>query len=153
MNTLQPSSGRAGPDESVLEFSEHSPVSTAATILLIEAQPCLCNVMATVLRRCGYRVLTACDAAQARALLRQGIAIDLVVASIEHPELCGPEAAAWINGLQPGAVLLFTAHTHPLRWPAAIHLVERPFVHLPDLVREVRAALRKRDAVPSIMAA
>jgi CheY-like chemotaxis protein len=72
------------------------------TILIADDDPAVRSVLASVLRRNHFAVLTACDGPQALALARGfGGAIDLLLTDFEMPDLTGIQLAAAIRQLFP----------------------------------------------------
>jgi len=81
---------------------------TSATILLVEDEPWTREVTERVLTREGYRVVSAGDAVEARALAAtETHPIDLLVTDIVMPGLSGPRLATQLRQAQPGLKVLF----------------------------------------------
>ncbi|MGZ6269990.1 MAG: ATP-binding protein, partial [Candidatus Limnocylindrales bacterium] len=78
------------------------------TILLVEDEPAVLSLMATVLRRQGYRVLTASDAAAAFQLaeLEPG-GIDLLITDVVMPGEPGSGLAARMHARWPDIPVIF----------------------------------------------
>jgi two-component system NtrC family sensor kinase len=122
--------------------------ATVKTILVVENHPCLCDVIAAVLQRCGYRVLSATSGDQARAVVRQTSTIDLLLAAIEIPETSGFESLEWFRTAQPRADVIFTSNERAEAWPPFAEHIERPFIFLDAMIRKVRAVLERTPATP-----
>jgi DNA-binding NtrC family response regulator len=83
-------------------------MDTTRTILLVDDDPTLLAVLAAVLRRSGYNVLTAGNAKQALELLRAG-AIAAVITDLHMPRLEGAELLATVAaGIDPIPGILIT---------------------------------------------
>jgi len=118
------------------------PSSTKETILVVDDHPPLCNVAEMLLKRCGYRVLTALDARQAKEAVQHHPEIDLLLTDVEMPDLPGDELAEWFLAGRPDAAVVFMSG-HPMQEHrlAGHPFIEKPFVHLDTLVSTVREAL------------
>ena len=80
----------------------------AQTILLVEDEPEVRDLVATFLRGLGYRVIEAGDGRAARAVLEGDERIDLLFSDIAMPNgLNGPQVAEIGRKLRPGLKLLF----------------------------------------------
>jgi len=76
--------------------------NSESTILIADDDPAVRSVLANVLRRNHFAVLTACDGAQALALARDcGSTIDLLITDFEMPHLTGIQLAAAIRQFFP----------------------------------------------------
>ncbi|MGE0555131.1 MAG: ATP-binding protein [Gemmatimonadales bacterium] len=101
---------RTEPGASVAERTAGHAVAapTGATILLVEDEPWTREVTERVLSREGYRVVSAGDAVEARALAAtESHHIDLLVTDIVMPGLSGPRLAAQLRQAQPDLKVLF----------------------------------------------
>jgi CheY-like chemotaxis protein len=80
------------------------------TILLVEDDNEVRDVATRILRRNGYRVLEACNGADAlRVCEAENSPVDLIVTDIVMPEMGGSELAQRIRETQPDARILFTS--------------------------------------------
>ena len=71
-------------------------------VLIVEADILVRNPLAEYLRQCGYRVLEAVDAAEARQVLSGGTArVDIVLADANGADGSGFTLAGWIRGNHP----------------------------------------------------
>jgi CheY-like chemotaxis protein len=83
-------------------------MDSACTILLVDDDPTLIAVFATVLRRGGYNVLTAESAAQALELLRANT-VSAIITDLHMPRLEGAELLAEVAaGKDPIPGILIT---------------------------------------------
>src|SRR5215203_1523411 len=78
-----------------------SPAATdGKTVLVVDDYRSLCEVIASMLRGNGYRVLTASSGAEAKTLAQETPSIDLLLTDIEMPEMGGDELAAWFRAVR-----------------------------------------------------
>jgi DNA-binding NtrC family response regulator len=108
------------------------------TILVVDEYPELCHVAALLLRRCGYRVLTAIGIQEAKEIASSN-AIDLVLTDVDLHGLSSEELASWFHQFRPQTEMVFMSD-HPLQQLGlhAGHLINKPFIHLDLLVKEIR---------------
>jgi PAS domain S-box-containing protein len=126
------------------------------TVLVVEHEPALRELMGRILARSGYTVLPATDGAGALSLLqRHRGAIDLVLTNIVMPRVGGLELAAHLSATHPRARVLYISgySADSLRPPSDVGdravVLEKPFT--PDaLLRKVREVLdaRRRRRTP-----
>ena len=115
-------------------------------VLLVEDEAPLREIAARILRRHGYDVCEAADAAQALAHLAGGARFDVLLTDVVMPGMLGKELAAQVRALQPDiAVLFMSGYAHPLlseqgRLDEGVALVEKPFTEA-ELIRALRARL------------
>ena len=122
-------------------------ITPTETILLVEDHPCLCEVLATVLRRCGYRVLTATNGEQACRHAHEAGAIDLLLGPVELPEMSREELATWFRPAQPHAKIAWmTSGHHTIGSGESLPVIEKPYIYLDAFIREVRAVLKSKPA-------
>jgi CheY-like chemotaxis protein len=116
------------------------------TILLLEDEAALRNVLIEVLEEAGYSVLVAATAAEALSAARTSAgAIDAIVADVGIPGKSGSEVAEAIKTLNPRAAIVYISGNidAPLGQEAARRTGAR-FLHKPfrteELLREVERA-------------
>jgi len=80
-----------------------------STILVVEDEILARMAAADHLRDCGYRVLEAADAEEARTLLRASEPIEVVFSDINIPGMNGLALAAWIAKEFPDVKLVLTS--------------------------------------------
>jgi two-component system cell cycle sensor histidine kinase/response regulator CckA len=84
--------------------------SPGATILLVEDEAPVSIMIAVMLRRAGYRVLSAATSGEACALFEQHAAeIELLLTDIVMPEMNGPALAQRLVAQQPDLRVLFVS--------------------------------------------
>jgi CheY-like chemotaxis protein len=80
------------------------------TILVVEGEVLVRMAVSEYLRHCGYRVVEARDAGEARAVMEAHGEIDLVFAAADLPEpMNGFALADWIRRHHPAAKVLLAA--------------------------------------------
>jgi two-component system, cell cycle sensor histidine kinase and response regulator CckA len=121
-----------------------APRSRGETILVVEDDPALGELVRIMLESAGYRVL--CEACTAAALALAGSydgRIDLVLSDMMLPGWSGREVGRALASLRPQAAVLFMSGTAAEliegRRPAPAHFLEKPFTQavLLDKVREL----------------
>ena len=121
----------------------------AETILVVEDQPEVCEVVSSMLASFGFQVLTALKPSDALALAADPtIKIDLLMTDDFMPEMRGPELANRIRSLRPSIRILFmtgSIQNENLESFPESDLIEKPF-HPLDLKSKVREALDRRRA-------
>lgn len=86
----------------------------ATHLLLAEDEPDVRRVLATTLRRAGYRVTEAQDGEEAAAIFtREPAAFDLFVSDVMMPRLDGPSAFERMQHVRPGISALFLSGYAP----------------------------------------
>lgn len=130
------------------------PLAARETILVVDDQPTLCEVAEILLRRCGYRVLTAYDATQAKERLRENPDVDLLLTDIEMPGMMGDELAEWLRSANGRtAVVFMTGNPMHRRRLEGYPFIEKPFVRLDVLLKTIRTALDEKRAAREATAA
>jgi two-component system, cell cycle sensor histidine kinase and response regulator CckA len=105
------------------------------TILLVEDDPALREMAATLLRRLGYTVLTAANGVEALSLNHQRDSgeIDLLFTDVVMPHMSGKELADRVRTLYPHTRILFTsaytenAIVHQGVLNKGVALLQKPF--------------------------
>jgi signal transduction histidine kinase len=123
-----------------------APRGGSETILVAEDNDMLRTLVATFLRRHGFRVLLAQDGREAvEVFRRQRGGIDLVVLDLMMPHLSGPDALRQLRQIDPDVRAVF-ASGYADRQPdddgggAVRGFIAKPYREA-DLIRAVRAAL------------
>jgi len=117
------------------------------TILLVEDDPALREMAATLLRRLGYTVLAADNGLEALRLTHQKSTgyIDLLFTDVVMPQMSGKELSDRIHALHPNTKILFTsaytesAIVHQGALNPGVEILQKPFTPsaLAHKVREV----------------
>lgn len=123
------------------------------TILLVEDEPSLLSLGASMLESLGYSVITAGTPEDAIGLFRDHEGeIHLVMTDVVMPGMNGSELCAALETIRPGLRVLFMsgytadAILHRGIIDPGIHFLQKPFP-IDDLARAVRAALS--DPLPA----
>ncbi len=109
--------------------------SGTETILLVEDDPALREMAATLLRRLGYTVLTAANGVEALSVKheRNSGHIDLLFTDVVMPHMSGKELADRVLALYPDTKILFTsaytenAIVHQGVLNRGVDLLQKPF--------------------------
>lgn len=78
-----------------------------STILLVEDEPSLREMVERILERAGHQVILAESSPHALRLAREGGRFDLVLTDVVMPEMSGPELAARLSEHDPSLPVLF----------------------------------------------
>jgi hypothetical protein len=125
----------------------------SSTLLLVEDEPSLRAIAASMLEERGFEVLQAGDGLDAIAIAeRHDGPIDLLLTDVAMPRLSGPELALRLRGLRPGLEVLFMSGYNDSRLvshaveQANVNLLIKPFTPA-ELIDRVRAlTVRKAPA-------
>ena len=86
----------------------HPPAGAGKTILVLEDEPEVRKLVATMLSSNGYKVLTAANGESAiKTFKRSKQRVDLVLLDVVSPGLSGPMVAERLTELQPGLRVLY----------------------------------------------
>ena len=119
---------------------EPARAAEAATILVVEDEAGIRELIRKILQRERYRVLEAGSAEEALALA-QGQSIDLLITDVMLPGIHGPELARRMQQATPHLKILFiSGYTGEEQVPAGARFLAKPFT-LSALLDKVRAAL------------
>jgi len=106
------------------------------TLLLVEDEPALRQLVATMLAEDGYNVLQAGNGLEAVGIAgRHFGSIDLLITDVVMPRLAGPELARKLQGLRPGMQVLYMSGYNDSRLvnrgvaEAKVQLLVKPFTH------------------------
>ena len=122
------------------------PLGRGETVLVVEDEPALLKMDRMMLERLGYRVLAAGTPHEAIRLAGgHASEIRLLLTDVVMPEMNGPDLAAGVQHLHPGASVLFmSGHTsdviaHRGVLEEGVNFIQKPFLmnQLADKVREV----------------
>jgi CheY-like chemotaxis protein len=97
------------PVTKALRESQPARVVAAETILVVEDDAPVRQVMARSLEEAGYRVQQAGGAKEALALVQRGERFHLVLSDVVMPGMYGRELAERLETLAPGIPVLFTS--------------------------------------------
>jgi two-component system OmpR family response regulator len=120
--------------------------TTAATILVVDDNRELCELMEVILCCAGYDVLTAGNGAEALRLARNTPRIDLLLSDVDMPHMRGDELATRFARLHPSAPVVFVSSSDgPIKTTEPFEFVTKPFT-VAALRDSVRRVLRTRPA-------
>ena len=118
----------------------------AQTILVVEDEPSIREVVSLYLQRAGYRVIEAEDGAAALELLGQQLP-DLLVLDLMLPRVGGLEITEWLRSRSDLPIIMVTARREEGERIAGLELGADDYVVKPfspqELVSRVRAVLRR----------
>ncbi|MCU1232934.1 MAG: response regulator receiver protein [Candidatus Solibacter sp.] len=108
------------------------------TILIVDDEKIIRDVVTLLLRRAGYRVLSAASGPEALDLVRAtGELIELAVLDLVMPNLGGVRLLSRLRGIQPGMRALFiSGYDTPLGLPNSAAFLSKPFTAA-ELLRAV----------------
>jgi PAS domain S-box-containing protein len=123
------------------------------TILLVEDDPALREMAATLLRRLGYTVLTAANGIEALSVKHERTTghVDLLFTDVVMPHMSGKELADRVRALYPHTKILFTsaytenAIVHQGVLDKGVALLQKPFTPS-ALAHKVREMLDQPSA-------
>lgn len=121
------------------------------TILVVEDEPSIAEVVRLYLERADYRVLPATDGAVALALLEQSFP-DLIVLDLMLPEMDGLAVARWVRERSDIPIIMLTARRDEADRIRGLEMGADDYVVKPfspqELVSRVRAVLRRTGRDP-----
>jgi PAS domain S-box-containing protein len=111
------------------EPADHARGGTGGRILVVEDDPVVGTMVATMLRDFGYVVKRAQTADEAFELLEGGEAVDLVFSDVIMPgRLSGVDLARAVRELWPGLpVLLTTGYSENVAVPEGVRILSKPY--------------------------
>lgn len=130
-----------------LPFHFEGPVSGSETVLLVEDDHSVRNLLATALEHQGYRVLTATHGGEALALAAAfPTTIHLLITDVVMPEMSGPDLATRLRAVRPEVRVVFISgytddalSTHNIA-ELGDSFLQKPFLPY-ELARKARAVL------------
>jgi len=124
------------------------------SILVVEDEPSIAEVVGLYLQRAGYQVQTATDGKIAMTMLEKGIP-DLVVLDLMLPEVDGLSLTRWLRDRSNVPIIMLTARREEIDRIAGLEMGADDYVVKPfspqELVSRVRAVMRrmKREQAPA----
>ena len=109
-----------------------------STILVVDNEPRIVELVSAMLRMAGYRVMQAISGAQALRIVNWA-RIDLVVTDVNMPDVDGLHLATHLRRAAPGLPILFLSGSVNNTSPLGV--LKKPF-HMADLHTRVAEALR-----------
>jgi CheY-like chemotaxis protein len=128
--------------------SQEEPVETPGgdeTILLVEDEPLLLDLLKLILEEKGYRVATAVDGLQALEVYHKNIdTIDLVLSDMGLPKLGGWETFQRMRDINPNVkVILASGFVHPELKAEMINQGAKDFVQKPYVPSKILQRIRE----------
>lgn len=124
------------------------------TILVVEDEPSIAEVVGLYLQRAGYQVQTAVDGKAAMTMLEKKIP-DLVILDLMLPEIDGLSLTRWLRDRSDVPIIMLTARREEIDRIAGLEMGADDYVVKPfspqELVSRVRAVMRriKREQAPA----
>ncbi|MBO9535499.1 PAS domain S-box protein [Herbaspirillum sp.] len=148
---------RSHEDEAAIEERhEMEMLGGSETILVVEDDPGLRLTVTDTLSSLGYRVLTAENGERALAIVRSGVAIDMLFTDVVMPgSVPATELARHARQLLPGVEILFTsgyprdAIVHEGRLDTGVELLSKPY-RISQLARRMRHMLARQGRRPQL---
>jgi DNA-binding response OmpR family regulator len=112
-----------------------------STVLVVDDEPIVREVVVSYLRRAGFETLEAADGERARELLEGG-APSLVVLDLMLPGVDGLELCRWIRGRSSLPVIMLTARGEEADRIVGLELGADDYVTKPFSPRELAARVR-----------
>ncbi len=104
------------------------PGTMAATILLVDDEPAIRQLIARALRSEGYHVLEARNGAEAASMFDEhGTAVDLLITDVVMPFLSGTDLVEWVRARHSTLAVLYITG-FPDDRSAGEHRLVKPFV-------------------------
>ena len=135
------------PAETATVPTASAPAAGSETILLVEDETVVRQLVAEILETTGYTVLQAGDGPSALELLRRHAEpVELLVTDVVMPGMSGPEVAKAVTAMRPGMQVLYTsgytdqAIGHHGVLEPGIAFLQKPF-SADDLTTKVRGLL------------
>jgi CheY-like chemotaxis protein len=128
----------------VLEPStEPPPPGNPKTLLVVEDEDAVREVLERILTAHGHRVLAASHPDQALAILGEGPPVDVLLTDVVMPGMSGPRLASRLTELQPGLPVVFiSGYTErPDELPPGATVLRKPFTRAALLRKVAEAAV------------
>jgi DNA-binding response OmpR family regulator len=125
------------------------------SILVVEDEPSIAEVVGLYLQRAGYQVQTAADGKVAMTILEKGIP-DLVILDLMLPEIDGLSITRWLRDRSDVPIIMLTARREEIDRIAGLEMGADDYVVKPfspqELVSRVRAVMRRinREQAPAV---
>jgi DNA-binding NtrC family response regulator len=124
------------------------PPATSETILVVDDDRPLRELIEVILMRAGYEVLTAADGEEALQCARDTERIHLLLTDLEMPGMDGGELASRFAAFHPAAPLLFiTGAARRIETTEPFTFLAKPFT-----TDELRGAVRHALRMSSVFA-
>lgn len=115
---------------------------STATVLVVDDEPLVLDLVERALARSGYDVLAAQSGSEALEIVKQKRPIHLVLSDVVMPGMSGPELLESVKQLSPStAAVLMSGYVSAEQLDMAVPFVHKPF-SVPALVGTVARALQ-----------
>ncbi|HKJ26391.1 MAG TPA: response regulator transcription factor [Anaerolineales bacterium] len=125
------------------------------SILIVEDEPNIADVVSLYLKRAGFKVTVASDGEKAMQILENKIP-DLIVMDLMLPEVDGFAITRWLRDRSNVPIIMLTARRDEIDRIAGLELGADDYVVKPfspqELVSRVRAVLRRASGPASVQA-
>jgi CheY-like chemotaxis protein len=136
------------PEKRIIEEFPEKQSSRELTILAVDDQVVILELLVAMCQSMGYKILTARNATDSLALFQQHRP-DLVIADLMMPEMSGLELARRLNELSPQIPIIMitgwgaSVDSEKLRKAGIDHILYKPFrlEQLADLISKIRLSL------------
>ncbi|KQM18455.1 response regulator [Novosphingobium sp. Leaf2] len=123
-----------------------------AHIAVVEDDPDIAAMVATMLQANGYRASTAADGAALRTLLGRSSDIALVVLDLNLPGESGLDICRWLRRTGTLPVIILTARGDPIDRVIGLEIGADDYLAKPfeprELLARIRSVLRRTAAIP-----
>ncbi len=121
-------------------------MSVSPHILIVDDDPRICTLLAGFLAKHGFRVTTARNAGEMRAVLQAGV-IDLIVLDVMLPGEDGYQICRWLAQRSPVPIIMLTAMREEPDRVVGLELGADDFIGKPfsprELLARIKAVLRR----------
>jgi PAS domain S-box-containing protein len=103
-------------------------MQNAGTVLVVDDEPAIRDVVYRILTQAGHRVMTAAGQTQAIGILRNpAVPVDLLLTDVVMPGMTGEEFAAQVEAVRPGTSVLFMSGYEQPPAVAGAQVLPKPF--------------------------
>ncbi len=141
--------GVPGPTDSQLADAliDPAPGAMEGTVLVVDDEPIVLNVVSTILQRAGLTVVRAADGTAAAGLVTEGLRPDLLLSDMSMPGMDGVELSELVREISPQTRILFSTGFEQLPDGSVL---PGPVLHKPYRTAELLEAVRKALAEPPV---
>jgi DNA-binding NtrC family response regulator len=132
-------------DYATASSSNVNTIGTGRTVLVVDDKPEVLTLVATVLERAGYKVLSADTPSIALSMIKQEANIDLALCDLVMPEMHGTVLASKMKQIRPSLSIVYMSGYggDVVKLPPHSMLLKKPF-SLDELRRFVANALEEQ---------
>ncbi len=127
------------------------------TILLVDDEPDVLEIVGETLKTLGYKVIPRLDAESALSVIRDGTDVDLIITDYRMPEINGVEFLMILRKALPSIpVIMLTGHSSVEIYLKSLSLGAFEYLHKPfkekELYQIVKSALQRSEAGSTLLA-